>query len=304
LSGLLYQLSYLRAFGIGAGETVVGLLQHDDWKVRVTAARTLGWIGYDGGVDALRTRLESAEDWRLAYASAESLGRMKAGPAKRALEAAAEKYWYPPVRQAAKEALDVVEGLGPEPRPEVRDAIRWSFLEYLVKAEEFSAREKLELEVATVSEANVLTKNQLEQESYTVESYGEVGVGCGLRIEKGLMLGSDRGEWGGELVFTDLSGSDHILVRDNVVGIHRMPFGVVAATGLAHMDTNRGYLYLIDVDAEPIPTARIWKALPGAPRKTGRLVNGGLFISCVGGDVVISPEGKIAMATEVTVGLK
>jgi hypothetical protein len=82
-----------------------------------------------------------------------------------------------------------------------------------------------------------------------------------------------------------------------------MPFGVVAATGLAHITLNHGYLYLIDVEAEPIPTARIWKALPGAPRKTGRLANGSLFISCVGGDVVISPDGKIAMATEETVAL-
>ena len=76
-----------------------------------------------------------------------------------------------------------------------------------------------------------------------------------------------------------------------------MPFGVVAATGLAHMMLNHGYLYLIDFGPDGIPNAKLWKVLPGAPVKSGLLKNGDLFVATVGGNVVISPAGEISMAS-------
>lgn len=118
-----------------------------------------------------------------------------------------------------------------------------------------------------------------------------------MKVADGLLLGGDRGEWGGELAFKDKDGNVTMLVANNTIGIHRMPFGIVAASGLAHLMLNHGYLYVIDFKEGSVPMARIWKVLPGAPSKSGLLESGDLFVACVGGNVLISPTGEIAMAS-------
>jgi hypothetical protein len=110
------------------------------------------------------------------------------------------------------------------------------------------------------------------------------------------LLGSNRGEWGGELVFTDGASAAVHVIEDNVQGIHRLPFGIVAVTGLAHLTLNHGMIYLVEVPANGRPKATKWKSLPGAPRKSGILPDGRLFVSCYGGDIMVSVDGRISMA--------
>ena len=102
-----------------------------------------------------------------------------------------------------------------------------------------------------------------------------------------------------ENLFKGNAGAVTTLVDDNTTGIHRMPFGIVAATGLAHMTLNHGYLYLVDIKDGSPPNARLWKVLPGAPMKSGLLKSGDLFVACVGGNVLVSPTGEISMASPV-----
>jgi hypothetical protein len=74
----------------------------------------------------------------------------------------------------------------------------------------------------------------------------------------------------------------------------------------------RTFLLLLEIGAEPPglpelyrinaeagqPRATLWRDLPGAPDKAFLLKNGTLFVSCDGGDVEVSPDGTLSIATE------
>ncbi|MBK7642683.1 MAG: HEAT repeat domain-containing protein [Planctomycetes bacterium] len=70
--------------------------------VRVGAARALGYIGFQASVEALVRETTQADDWQLASACVEALGRLRAEQAIPALNRAAANYWYLPVRSAAR----------------------------------------------------------------------------------------------------------------------------------------------------------------------------------------------------------
>ena len=65
-----------------------------------------------------------------------------------------------------------------------------------------------------------------------------------LWTSHGRLLGSDRGEFGGELVLSrkdNYSEPDpEILLRDNIEDLFVMPYGIVITAGLAHMGYDHG----------------------------------------------------------------
>jgi len=300
----LMRLAEMGTTAESAVPIVVSALSDPYWESRVAAARALGFMGTEKCIEVLRELLVNEDDWRLVFVSVESLGRLKAKSAARDTEAVAAAHWFPPVREAARKALRVFSGKERYVAPRKMKNFRSEFFIYQWPWIDSQSGQPATLVPTFEPESGSLNNREIEAESFSGEVPGRTQLVCGLRIDRGLLLGADGGEWGGGLAFKDKDGKDHILNGENVVGIHRVAVGVIAAGGYAHVFENHGYLYLVDVDAEPIPTARIWKALPGAPIKTGKLSNGGLFVSCVGGDVVISPDGRIAMATEETVGRK
>jgi hypothetical protein len=116
-------------------------------------------------------------------------------------------------------------------------------------------------------------------------------------VSHGLLVGSNRGEWGGELVFLNERGEQLRLLDVNTRGIHAMPFGIVAVTGLAHLGFNAGALYLVK-EAGASYVATKWRILPGAPSESGFLENGDLFVACDGGDIVVTRAREIRLADE------
>lgn len=75
----------------------------------------------------------------------------------------------------------------------------------------------------------------------------------------------DLGEWGGEVGFREPDGPEHQLIDDNSRGIFRMPFGVIAITGLAHLGDNHGSVYMLSRDIDGRVTASKTLTLPGWP---------------------------------------
>jgi len=95
----------------------------------------------------------------------------------------------------------------------------------------------------------------------------------------GELLGADRGEWGGELVFRDASGTVHPVLQRNVHGIVRMPFGVVVFTGLAHMGQSAGDIFRIEKRNDGAVTATRMHSLRGAPGDVRWTTSGDLVFS-------------------------
>lgn len=292
-------LDRLREMGRGAGKAggaVVELLADPDWQVRLVAAETLGYLDYEDGVGALRKLLFGKDDWELVCRAAESLARLKAQSALSDLETVASAHWFPPVREWALRCMEVIEGK--------------TTLEALANRRPDRSEDEtrvVSLPTYWKSDPALLTPDQLRANKYTVHEKGRNDDDapmvhtfpwepvCGLRIGGGMLLGGNRGEFGGELVFRSSAG-DTVLFDDNIQGLCRMPFGVVAVTGLAHLVGRQGMLYLIDERNGATPNARAWKRLPGAPRQFGILENGDLFVACTWCDIVISAAGEISAA--------
>lgn len=95
-----------------------------------------------------------------------------------------------------------------------------------------------------------------------------------LAAYDGLLLGADRGEWGGELLFRGRKGEIHRVLERNVHGIFEMPFGIVVFTGLAHMNSNKGAIYMVNRNRGEDISANIFRTLPGAPRDVFRTESG------------------------------
>lgn len=107
-----------------------------------------------------------------------------------------------------------------------------------------------------------------------VVGYGETGKNVAtiratpdfvLPAFGGELLGADRGEWGGELMFRDRDGALSRLLGRNVRGIVQMPFGIVVFTGLAHLSSSTGGIYSVARRADGTMAATLIHKLDGAP---------------------------------------
>jgi hypothetical protein len=110
----------------------------------------------------------------------------------------------------------------------------------------------------------------------------------------GWLLGGNRGEFGGELIYqAGYDGAVHKLLDENVEDLYKMPFGFVATTGLAHMGYDGGALYLITRTGKALPKASKISDLPAAPMTSWFLTSGDLLVNTSAGSVVLTADRKI-----------
>lgn len=331
---LLRDLAKTGVAGNSAGPALLELLNHPDWDIRIGAARAIGYVEYAAGADALVPLLEEPGDVRLNWVAAQSLGSLRAPKATTALQRVAQTHWFPPVRDAARQALS---GVGPSDgrsaegeRSDFTFAV--AFYEYQATANELAACKKTAISVLREPrESKLRIDNDAEQlakmgYAATVLSYGEaepVPQGAGapkvieltpnnivehrstvsqvpsvaLRVDGGWLAGSDRGEWGGELVFLGDDGVNQTILDENIKDIYRLGPRIVVVTGLAHLMMSKGMLYEITRSDVGKWKARRWRSLPGAPRTSGLVSSGELLVSTSNRvPILVSSDGAMRMA--------
>lgn len=101
----------------------------------------------------------------------------------------------------------------------------------------------------------------------------------------GRLLASDHGEWGGRLSFRYDDGSLVPLLDTNVVGLHRMPFGVVVVTGLWHLTADDGKLLLVTRNGDRKLRVDVLRVLPHAAVKSWQRKDGSLDIAMLDKDI-------------------
>lgn len=329
----LHDLAEAGAAGVRAGPAVVKLLDSEDWNLRVVAARTLGFIGYAEAAGALIRRLDDVTDVRLNRVAAESLGRLQSQAALPALRATADTHWYPPVRNAAAQAVEHIEQRKSYESRFHRDDFAFEFFDFehlgqeqascskpLPKRKPESKRRKLYTDHASAkldtlafetvvigygpatppepaadgkNEVIELTPDNLVEHRTPTRQVPTVA----LRVDGGWLAGSNRGEWGGELVFIADNGSVDRLLAENVEDIYRLGGQIVALTGLAHLSSNRGMVHSVSRDASGDWSVRPWRALPGAPARSWPVKAGEVLIDVAsGGTLLLHPDGAFRMA--------
>lgn len=314
-------IAKLKEEGRAAGPALARCLEHDNWEVRIEAARTIGYIGYVEAGPLLIKLLHEDNDWRQVFVSIQSLGQLRVAEAVGPLTKLSGSHWYPPVRDAAKKAILVINGAATYESKIDRGGIDFwlEFDEYMLlrvpSTPSSAVGSQQDADHAHVSQKNSLGKEQLAKLAYKRE-VSSLRVGkdgrsmekyvatlervpqVGFKVGDEYLVGSNHGEFGGELVLIDRAGSQTVLLYENTQGIYEMTCGVVAVTGIDHLAVNRGILFKVSQRADGTWKARGWKALPGSPHASSMLANGNLWVDCSNGCVEISPAGDIKMAVQ------
>jgi HEAT repeat protein len=320
-----------------AGPKLIELLDHDNWEVRLAAARALGYVEYAPAAAALIDLLDEPSDIRLNWVAAEALGMMRNPAAIDKLQETSTSHWYPPVRQAAAVALTHIrEGrsyasrfhqrnfpsefyayrsmgedstlcdspsIARKPEPENEklaaaiDPDPLQLLSYTATIVSYGASEETEAKATADSDTGIkvveLTPDNIVEHREEIRQIPDVA----LRVSDGWLLGSDRGEWGGELVYRPDQGAIQRFLEDNIQNIYRIGSRTIAVAGLAHLMSNHGMLYELTRAPDGQWSAAPWRSLPGAPRSSWLLETGDLLINVSdGGTLITAADGSMKMA--------
>lgn len=118
-----------------------------------------------------------------------------------------------------------------------------------------------------------------------------------LRVEGGWLVGSNRGEWGGELVFIGDDGAKVRVLSANIEDIYQLGDEIIATTGLAHLGSNSGMIFKLFYDKNNGWTAQEWIKLPGSPQSSWFVETRELLINVLrGGSILLSKDGTMRIA--------
>ena len=318
----LETISRLGKNGVAAGPVVTNYLQDSRWDVRLAAADTLGAIEYQEAAPALMRALEDADDWKLVYAAAWALGQLQARDSLQALMQVRDSHWYPPVRTLAGQMIahietgaelpeldwwqyGVVDG-SPKTCTQVREkAVKERKGLKLYKGDSEKRLNRLAYESSITSygppegtEPNkdgviAMTEDNIVEHVEKVRQVPDVA----LKVPEGWLVGTDRGEWGGELAHIPVQGEINVLAADNIDDIFYLGDRIVALAGMAHMMINQGFLLRVEKNDTGRYTATVWKRLPAAP-ETMALIEGQRLLVHTdgGGSVIVDRDGEMRMA--------
>ncbi|WP_237057548.1 HEAT repeat domain-containing protein [Microbulbifer sediminum] len=324
---VLRDLSELKTRGKSAGPVVARLLKSHDRELRIGAARTIGYLEYKPAVPKLVELLNDDSDVVMNLVAAEALARIGGVQAGEALREAAASHWHPHVRQAALPtskkqggtelgedrnfpgrffayqhfATDSCESISGNMVEEPRDAKLYS--RYAAKELDRLAYKVERISYIAADEAEQRAENpdgviEIHQDNIKEirEQVRQVPA-KGLKVNGGWLVGSDRGEWGGELVFIDNSAQAEVILKANVEDIYRLGQRYIAVTGLAHMFSNEGAVYELKEGVGGDWQAELWRSLPGAPGRSYFVDTGELFIDTYsGGSILLAADGSMRMA--------
>lgn len=117
-----------------------------------------------------------------------------------------------------------------------------------------------------------------------------------LRLDDGWLAASNRGEFGGELMFLADDGAAPVQVYDgNVSDLYRFGTRLVALVGIAHLAIDEGRVLELRRDGDGWRTD-VWRVLPSAPGHSWRVDTGELLINTYDGTLLLAADGSLRMA--------
>ena len=328
---LLRDVAEVGRAAMDAGPAVVELLSHPDIEIRLGATLALGFIEYGNAVPDLESMLDDPQDVRTSWAAAESLGRIGDKAALDALRVVQSSHWFPAVREAAGRAIAKIgeaDDLKVRARPNhfALEFFRYQNFEIeacqivaLKAAQNDKTRrvsrdgpERLKAKLAYESQVmSVRAADADEQRKEDPNAIIRIHPGnaveevepivqvpdVALKVDSGWLVGSSRGEFGGELMHISSEGHASLVLDANVEGLHSFGSAIVATTGLAHLVSNYGRVYRLEDRSDGAWKANPWVVLPGAPRSSWIVETGELLINTHGGgSILLSENGKMRMA--------
>jgi HEAT repeat protein len=284
-------LQDLQRFGSNAavaGAKLLPFLESKNSDERLMGAITFGVIHYRPASSHLQKALKDS-DWRVVYAAARSLGRLRAAEAASDLRTVANTHWLPEVRQIANASLEALDVPPDMPTPALDPSKRTIFGSdradyvdvYVLDDVAPCARGRWQWQSIEFG----LPEHRHAQDRYTVAAR--------VRNPPGLLTGINHGEFGGGLVWHPDAGLSVTLFKDfGVSGVEPDDHGAVFISGLNHMGFNFGIAGALDRTAGARWNLREIAHLPGEATDMAS-IGEGIFAAWSGPRVVIFNDQHI-----------
>ncbi len=329
---LIFELAKNGHRAQSAAPVLLALLRYDNFELKQVVVRALGLIGNPTAEEHLISALnnDNDNDVVLSILASQSLAELKSKKALIALELIRDSHWYPPVRMAAKDAIESITASVDfsENQSDFRSYYSMMHTEYLTQ----KICETIPLSQLAETQNTKLYKRE-NQEALKGLSYDTYVLGYGardetdqilsgkevievtpenmvehktplkqipdlaLKVTGGWLVGASRGEWGGEIVFIGDDGTQAKVLSANVEDIYQLGNEIIATTGLAHLGSNSGMIFKLFRDENNEWVAKEWINLPGAPQSSWFVESGELLINVLrGGSILLSEDGAMRLA--------
>ena len=212
-----------------AGPRLVELVASPHTEFRSAMISTLAAIRYRPAMPVIRERLHS-EFWTETLAVARALQAFDDRASIPAIETLQQTHWLPHVRDQLREILADWEGRTRGPTASMA-GVNWDFPE----------GERCESGVWSWQDHRI-PEGRTDAVS-TPPDAGQFGERWELASGDYTLIGTDRGEWGGEVWLQIDDTAPVLLVEDNVVTMRSLSDGAVVTTGLDHLLPSPGSVY-------------------------------------------------------------
>lgn len=316
--------------GHDLGPYLVTLFNRNDMpNTRAAAALALGQINYKLAIPVLlKDRKAYHDDWLLAYNVAESLGRLEDDDSYDFLKKMEQSHWHPAVRNNASRALNYlrgnnfaregIEGDG-EPFPETDEDGNYLFSPYRYAGEvmleiEFSYKncgnwdydlKERELSqspigrikfprrgIQSLKGRNVRSSRIPKFSEEISQSLSRGRVTSVFETSRGTLIGTAAGEFIGGLDFIDKNGKVSNIVPDNIQFSFLMKDELYVVTGLSHMFSSYGELWVVDLSSNTPKIVRRIR-LPSEVGEIKATDKKAVIFETKDGDVAMSESGKL-----------
>ena len=278
--------------GRTAGESLMPFITSANGAEQAYGILTLGFIDYDPAIPKIEEALD-AKDWRVVYAAIWAAGWLGASDAEVKLDKLAASYWLVELRGDAAQVAaalrtpqghmkrgtwDVMEnGERRDPTWVITDGLR-------------GRQQSCPGNLWKWGGENFKVVPSREVEAHALD------FGSGNMW--GDLVGTDHGEWSGELTWIPKQGVPVVLIRDNVHGMDYDNDGAIVLFGLAHLGFNYGYALKVSRNSDGSWTQTDIARLPAEPQGWTRLKSDRIAVLTADRVVVFSSkEGILGVAS-------
>jgi HEAT repeat protein len=239
-----------------------------DDRLRIEVLVALGYLGDPSAIPVLVEYLKS-DDERVVAASLESLWRLRAKGQIQDIRAVARSYWYVPIKTFASNVASALSG-GPSVWVEgaiARVHERQLTAGYLTEVYRLVGVHNVGCK--TWKQGNTVASIPDGRASASKDATMELNPNAHSQpLGKGILIGTDRGEWSGDLLWVPRDGKTVRLAKDNVSGMWLSGLGeAMVVLGGDGMIDGGGEVLRIAVHAG-VPAIVARRRLPSAPART------------------------------------
>jgi len=298
------------------GPQIMIYLNSNSWEDRIHAALTLGYIGYSQATPELLKLTRNEVDWQQAYAATKALNLLGDKSSIPHLKQLANTHWYKPLRDYALKAAESLKTGNALESKKHRNNFAFDFFDYQQLkqskhvCDESDYRKLTEPEESKRYSTKESKLNSLQYKDPQCfdndykNSYGEycsseesvIFPSLAAKYGDTWLTGTNRGEWGGELVAFSSEQNAQRLLNENIEDVYVLGEHAYIITGLAHMSSNNGIIYKLTGNGSSFDIEEFYR-LPGAPRTSWKVNAESVLINTVSGAVIFKPEQGLSMAS-------